>query len=628
MTAIADAAYLVLSSRLVPGLDGGYTVATLARARSIQDAGATAPLLLTLDPAAPSAHAEHRRVFADRGEIASVDRMRNLFDDALADPLWLRAAAVSGEPAIGVEYREIAGENTGPVLSIPVIAGDPDWHLTDAAVVVHGYGVIPGGFGALYLTWLQHVVAGLRAEDPERIVVVVCESRQLGELIAGWSDPHVRIIHTVHNSHLEPPYEDPNGAINGLWTRWFDVINRFDAVLWPTAAQRADVEARFGARDTFAVVPNPVEQMHSHGAGAHVEQRVGANAHRGTTANAEHGAGADAENGTIAHAEHGASAHVEHGVGRTANGVDAENGTNAPAEHGAGAHVEHGVGRTATAHAEGGAGAHVEHGVGRTATAHAEHDAGAHVEHGVGANAHRGRTANMGHRAGADAENGTNAPAERGAGASDADLLQPRAGDIDPRSAATDLHRGATDPHRVVMLGRIAAQKRVDLAVHAWARVIVEVPDAHLDIYGDGPLREQIGELIDELGVAASITLHGHVDDRDAAFSRAALMLVSTAYEGQGLSIAEALVRGLPVVSFDVRYGPRETIGDAGVLVPPGDVAALADAVIALLSDDERRRTLAVRAIEEGRRLAPEAVTRALVPVLERVLATPSRRAP
>ncbi|WP_396668767.1 glycosyltransferase [Microbacterium sp. R86528] len=622
MTAIADAAYLVLSSRLVPGLDGGYTVATLARARSIQDAGATAPLLLTLDPAAPSAHAEHRRVFADRGEIASVDRMRNLFDDALADPLWLRAAAVSGEPAIGVEYREIAGENTGPVLSIPVIAGDPDWHLTDAAVVVHGYGVIPGGFGALYLTWLQHVVAGLRAEDPERIVVVVCESRQLGELIAGWSDPHVRIIHTVHNSHLEPPYEDPNGAINGLWTRWFDVINRFDAVLWPTAAQRADVEARFGARDTFAVVPNPVEQMHSHGAGAHVEPGVGANAHRGTTANAEHGAGADAENGTTVHAEHGASAHVEHGVGRTANGVDAENGTNAPAERGAGAHAEHGAGADAengtTVHAEHGAGADAENGT----TVHAEHGASAHVEHGVG------RTANVGHRAGVDAENGANAHAEHGAGSSAADLLQPRAGEIDPRTAATDLQRGATDPHRVVMLGRIAAQKRVDLAVHAWARVIVEVPDAHLDIYGDGPLREQIVKLIDELGLAASITLHGHVDDRDAAFSRAALMLVSTAYEGQGLSIAEALVRGLPVVSFDVRYGPRETIGDAGVLVPPGDVAALADAVIALLSDDERRRTLAVRAIEEGRRLAPEAVTRALVPVLERVLATPSRRAP
>ncbi|MEV8266864.1 glycosyltransferase [Microbacterium sp. NPDC076911] len=454
MTAIADAAYLVLSSRLVPGLDGGYTVATLARARSIQDAGATAPLLLTLDPATPSAHAEHRRVFADRGEIASVDRMRNLFDEALADPSWVRAAAVPGEPSDGVEYREIASEEAGPVLSIPVIAANPDWHLTDAAVVVHGYGVIPGGFGALYLTWLQHVAAELRADDPERVVVVICESRQLGELIAGWSDPHVRIIHTVHNSHLEPPYEDPNGPINGLWTRWFDVVDRFDAVLWPTAAQRADVEARFGARDTFAVVPNPVEQVHSHG-------------------------------------------------------------------------------------------------------------------------------------------------------------------------TRTD----ATDPHRVVMLGRIAAQKRVDLAVRAWARIIDAVPDAHLDIYGDGPLKEQIAELIDELALAASITLHGHIDDRDAALAGAALMLVSTAYEGQGLSIAEALVRGLPVVSFDVRYGPRETIGDAGVLVPPGDVEALADVVIALLSNDERRAALADRAVEQGRLLAPEAVTCALVPVLKRVLATPSRRA-
>ncbi len=449
MPQLPDADYLVLSSRLIPGLDGGYTVATLGHARLLEAAGANRALLLTVDPGAPEDHAEHRREFVARGDAASVDRFRNLFDDAIADPTWLRAAAVAGEATSGVEYRTVTDAAGTAILSIPVIAGDPDWHLTEAAVVVHGAGILHG-FGGLYRAWLAHVVAVLRAEDPARVVVVVCESRQLGELIAGWDDPGVRIVHMIHNSHLEPPYDDPDGPMNGLWSRWFAQVDAFDAVLWPTEGQRADVARRFGDQSTFAVVPNPVQQ-----------------------------------------------------IGR--------------------------------------------------------------------------------------------------------------------RDAATD-------PHRVVMLNRLAAQKRVNRAIHAWTKVVAERPQARLEIYGDGPERAALQRLIDELGLAASVRLHGHVDDRDLIFDTAALMLVSTAYEGQGLSIAEALVRGVPVVSFDVRYGPRETIGAAGVLVPPADVDALGSAVLEVLGDDALRTRLSVAAIEEGARLDPDRVKDALAMAISSAVARPSQR--
>jgi glycosyltransferase involved in cell wall biosynthesis len=440
---LPDAAYAVLSSRLIPGLDGGYTVATLARARLLEDAGAGAVALLTVDPGTPEAHAEQRAEFVRRGEAASVDRFRNLFDDALADPSWLQDAAASGGPTPDVEYRDV-----GAVVSIPVIPGDPDWHLTDAAVVVHGAGVI-AGFRGLYLAWLQRVVDELRADDPERVVVLVCESRQLGELIAGWGDPGVRIIHTIHNSHLEPPYDDPDGPINELWRRWFEVAGSFDAVLWPTAAQRDDVSARFGGHDTYAVVPNAVEQ--------------------------------------------------------------------------------------------------------------------------------------------------------------------------------TPL-RSTAEGHRVVMLNRLAGQKRVDHAIRAWPRVVDAVPDARLDVYGGGPLREQLQGLIDELGLGGSVMLHGHVDDRQAVFRGASLFLASPAYEGQGLSTAEALARGIPAVSYDARYGPRETIQDAGILVPSSDIGRLADAVITLLQDDDRRAALSARAPEVAAGLAPDVVRGLLVAAIEEAVSRPSHR--
>jgi glycosyltransferase involved in cell wall biosynthesis len=80
-------------------------------------------------------------------------------------------------------------------------------------------------------------------------------------------------------------------------------------------------------------------------------------------------------------------------------------------------------------------------------------------------------------------------------------------------------------------------------------------------------------------------------------------------------------------VSFDAKYGPREVIGQGGVLVPRGDVDALADAVIAMLRDPERAAALARAAREAARRFAPGAVRPALVEALTAALRHPSRRA-
>lgn len=451
MTELPDAEYLMLSSRLIPGLDGGFTVAALARARLLEGAGA-APLLLTLDPGTPSDHAEHRREFAARGEARSVEAFRNLFDDAVADPAWLRAAAVPGDAAPGVEYRDIPGADGATLLSLPVVR-DPDWHLTDAPIVVSGAGVVAGWRG-LYRAWLEHVVRTLRdrAGDPSRLIVVVIEARQLGELLADWDDPGVRLVHTVHNSHLPAPYDDPDAAIDGLWGRWLALAGRFDAVLWPTVAQRDEVAARFGDPGTFAVVPN---------------------------------------------------------------GID----------------------------------------------------------------------------------------------------LGP-----EPPDAAS------RDARLAVMVNRLAPQKRVDIAIRAWESVVREVPGARLDVYGDGPLRAELQQLIDGLGLSSSVTLRGATRERDAILDTAAVFVSTSDFEGQGLSIAEALARGVAVVATDARYGPRETIGDAGVVVPVGDVDAVADGVIGLLEGDARRRLLATAAREAARAVSADAVRPALVDAIAAAAARPARR--
>ena len=263
--ALPDAEYLVLSSRLIPGLDGGYTIATLARARQLAGAGVAegaGPQLLTFDPGTAADHAAHRRTFAEQGALTDPSRMRNLFDEAVASDGgaagWLRAAAdaaVTADP--DVEYRVLTDADGRPFAALPVIPGNPDWHLTAEPVLVYdGAGEVAGalhGFRGLYRAWLEHVTAAFG----DRRIIVICESRQLGELIADWADPRVRIVHTIHTMHVEAPYT-PDATMNTLWTRWFRLADRFDAVIWPTATQRDDVVARFGDSALHAVVPNPI----------------------------------------------------------------------------------------------------------------------------------------------------------------------------------------------------------------------------------------------------------------------------------------------------------------------------------------------------------------------------------
>lgn len=271
--------YLILSSRLIPGLDGGYTIATLARAGQMAETGADSVRLMTFDPGTAAAHREHRAEFGRRGQIArrnapsdapSVagdaprgvsdhESLRNLFDEAGADRSWLVAASRPGTRDADLEYRELADAAGRPLAALPNVPDPSGWHLSTAPVVVYTdagreAGVVPG-FGALYLAWLDHVVSGLRAVDG-RPVVVICESRQLGEILSRWSSPGVRIVHTIHTMHVESPFT-PDAPLNALWERWFSVAPRFDAIAWPTGAQRDDVIRRFGG-DNHVVVPNGV----------------------------------------------------------------------------------------------------------------------------------------------------------------------------------------------------------------------------------------------------------------------------------------------------------------------------------------------------------------------------------
>jgi poly(glycerol-phosphate) alpha-glucosyltransferase len=143
------------------------------------------------------------------------------------------------------------------------------------------------------------------------------------------------------------------------------------------------------------------------------------------------------------------------------------------------------------------------------------------------------------------------------------------------------------DPHQVTVMARLVSQKRLRQAVEAMRHVVKEVPEARLDIYGDGPRAGQLQGTIDQLGLAGSVTLKGHDPRARESLWRSSAFVMTSGYEGYPLSTLESMSHGCPVVSYDIKYGPREQItdGENGFLVPSGDVQQLARRLTTLLED-------------------------------------------
>jgi glycosyltransferase involved in cell wall biosynthesis len=102
-----------------------------------------------------------------------------------------------------------------------------------------------------------------------------------------------------------------------------------------------------------------------------------------------------------------------------------------------------------------------------------------------------------------------------------------------------------------------------------------------------------IERLVAELSLGDAVRFTGRIADREFAryYAEATMAVIPSLYEGFGMPAGEAMACGVPVISTTGGALP-EVVGDAGILVPPGDAAALRDAIAALLNDPERRMRL------------------------------------
>ncbi|MET0768852.1 MAG: TylF/MycF/NovP-related O-methyltransferase, partial [Solirubrobacteraceae bacterium] len=194
-----------------------------------------------------------------------------------------------------------------------------------------------------------------------------------------------------------------------------------------------------------------------------------------------------------------------------------------------------------------------------------------------------------------------------------------------PATAPPGLERGPV----ILAAGRLAHQKGFERLVRAFAAVAPEIAGWRLRICGAGPEEEALRRLARELRLGGRVELPGCVPDMAAEFAGASVFALSSRFERLPMVLLEAMTAGLPVVAFDCPTGPREVIEDGrdGVLVPEGDVDALAAALRALVADPERRRALGDAAARSASAFAPVTVGRRWDTVLADVTGVrPARR--
>ena len=170
----------------------------------------------------------------------------------------------------------------------------------------------------------------------------------------------------------------------------------------------------------------------------------------------------------------------------------------------------------------------------------------------------------------------------------------------------------------VVAVGRLVPVKRFDLLIREFVKTKDLVPDAHLVIVGEGYLRNELEDLIEELDASGYVSLLGRVSDVELLrlYQSAWVVASASLREGWGMSLTEAAACGTPVVASDIA-GHRDavSVNRSGLLVPDDKIGST---VAEVLRDVELRQRLAIGASAHAEELSWDRTALKLFELLER----------
>lgn len=179
--------------------------------------------------------------------------------------------------------------------------------------------------------------------------------------------------------------------------------------------------------------------------------------------------------------------------------------------------------------------------------------------------------------------------------------------------------------HTAVFVGRVAADKSINVLLRAWKKVIGAIPNAHLLIIGFGPMEQSLKKLAVRLGVRDNVRFLGKVERQDllksGLYRLGEIYVSASKIENQSIAMIEAMAHGLPIVGVAVRGTKELVTNKTGILVTPDNPAELAKAVVSLFSRSGQRTTLARNSQDAAKQFDSEMTGRQLVAVYKKLYA-------
>ena len=149
--------------------------------------------------------------------------------------------------------------------------------------------------------------------------------------------------------------------------------------------------------------------------------------------------------------------------------------------------------------------------------------------------------------------------------------------------------------HKITAAGRLIPAKNYEMMVRAFALFLEKHPDYKLVIYGDGKMRGEIENLIKDLKLTNNVSLMGLVENLHQFIYNSTIFALSSNHEGMPNALLEAMALGVPSVATDCPIGgPAQIIknGENGILIPVGNVNAMADAFVKIANDEKYAKSL------------------------------------
>ena len=163
---------------------------------------------------------------------------------------------------------------------------------------------------------------------------------------------------------------------------------------------------------------------------------------------------------------------------------------------------------------------------------------------------------------------------------------------------------------QAIMVGRYNDAKGYEYITEAWETVHKRHPEWLLNIYGSGEMHDDVERWIKERGLQDTMIMHEPTKQITQKYLDSSLCIMSSRYEGFPLVIMEAMSCGVPCVSFDCPFGPRNIIkdGEDGILVDYLNTKALADSICKVIEDESFRKRLGTNAKKNIQRFSQDAI--------------------